>query len=108
MDQYVPLIVAAASAMASLAVLLRARSEIRKNEADANKSAFELMASQLKIVVETNEQLRSEMAGLRREISALQTRVIELEGILAELKRTVPDSVADAIAARRKKPRRPQ
>jgi hypothetical protein len=107
MDNYIPLIVAAASAMASLAVLFRARSEIRKNDADANRSAFEIMASQLKIVVETNEQLRSEIVSLRREIVALQNRVVELEGILDELKRTVPEAVADAIAARRKKPRRP-
>ena len=107
MENYIPLIVAIASAMASVAVLLRARSEIRKNEADANKSAFEIMASQLKIVVETNEQLRVEMTGLRREVVAIQNRVIELESILDELKRTVPAAVADAIAARRKKPRRP-
>lgn len=107
MQEYVPLIVAFASAMASVAVLLRARSEIRKNEADANKSAFELMANQLKIVVETNEELRTEIVSVRREITVLQHRVMELEGILDELKRTVPAAVADAIAARRKRPRRP-
>ena len=107
MQEYVPLIVAFASAMASVAVLLRARSEIRKNEADANKSAFELMANQLKIVVETNEELRTEIVSFRREITVLQHRVMELEGILDELKRTVPAAVADAIAARRKRPRRP-
>ncbi len=78
--------------------------EVNKNQADASRASFDLLERQLTASIDAAERLEGQVAILTAEVSALRERIVELEGLLNEVQRIAPGSVATARARRGRKP----
>jgi hypothetical protein len=88
----------------SLLLAMRLRSEVNKNNADAARATFDLLERQLTASIDAAERLEGQVAILTAEVSALRERLVELEGILAEVQQLAPAATATAKARRGRKP----
>jgi predicted nucleic acid-binding Zn-ribbon protein len=87
----------------SVAMAIRLRSEVRKNNADASRAAFDMVDRQLTVSIATVTRLEDQVRLLTTEIVALRERIGELEGILDEIQRANPGAVRIATARRRQR-----